>query len=270
MKNVIFTLSIFTFFTSALMAQIVVDFEDATVGDTSFMAGGVEWKLTEDFLISEFENFSCSMTSDLNRYIDSGYEDGGSEEIVGSIAPIAPDVTFQMATSASQCIWIGNADGEFTSTGTIKFTGFKPDNTTVEESFEVTTTSLSNLVSVDLTEATWNAVDLAVLQVEITDTQDSTDYVAIDNLTFETITLPTSIQSIDETDIKLFPNPTTGMFSLQNVEADQVSIFNHLGQEIRTEMNPGNSINITNLPLGIYFLKIREKDQLYIAKVFKE
>ena len=40
-------------------AQITVDFEDTVLGDTSFMAGGVEWKMTGDFIISEFENFSC-------------------------------------------------------------------------------------------------------------------------------------------------------------------------------------------------------------------
>lgn len=268
MKPFLTTLTCILFF-SISSAQVIIDFEDAIVGSTSFMAGGAEWTLTGDFLISEFENFSCSGLTGLNKYVDSGYLNGGSEGIVGSIATVSTDVTFQIATSTSQCIWIGRSDGELLSSATIKFTGFKPDNTTIEESFELTTTSYTELLAVDFSEAIWNGVNLSSLQLEIAATEDETNYIAIDNLTLDVINLPTTITSIDQTNIQLFPNPTTGFLSLQNVSADQLEVYDNLGRLIMHSPNPENSINISQLPTGIYSVRIYKGAQVFVAKVLK-
>jgi hypothetical protein len=268
MKPFLTTLTCILFF-SISNAQVIIDFENATAGNTTFMAAGAEWTLTGDFLISEFENFSCSGLTGLNKYVDSGYLNGGSEGIVGSIATVSTDVTFQIATSTSQCVWIGRADGELLSSATIKFTGFKPDNTTIEESFELTTTSYTDLLAVNFSEAIWNGVNLSSLQLEIAATADETNYIAIDNLTLGTINLPTTITPIDQTNIQLFPNPTTDLISLQNINADQLEVYDSLGRLVMHSINPGNSINISKLQAGIYSLRIREGKQVFVAKVLK-
>ncbi|MEN0002498.1 MAG: T9SS type A sorting domain-containing protein [Bacteroidota bacterium] len=269
MRNIIFTLTMSVLLTSSLNAQIIADFENASPDATTFMTGAVEWQITGDFLISEFEDFSCTGLLGTNRYIDSGYLNGGSEGIVGSIAPTDAAVSFQMATSTSQCVWLGSADGQFISTGTIKFTGQKTDDTTVEESFELTTTSYNDLVAVDFSASIWSAVDLSSLQVEITGTQDSTNYVAIDNLTFDAITVPTSIQEVDALAIKLFPNPTSGRITMQHIDASQIEVYDRLGQLVLHTFDAKNSINLESLPAGVYIVKIREAEQLFVEKVVK-
>ena len=268
MKPFLTILTCILFF-SISNAQIIIDFEDTTVGNTTFMAAEAEWEMTGDFLISEFENFSCSGIVGFNKYVDSGYLNGGSEGVVGSIATVSSEVTFQIATSTSQCVWIGRSDGEFISSATIKFTGFKPDNSTIEESFELESTNYTDLLAVSFSEAIWNGVNLSSLQVEIAATADETNYIAIDNLTLDAINLPTTVQSIDQTNIQLFPNPTTGLISLHNISADKLEVYDHLGRLMMHSINLGNSIDISKLPAGIYSVRIHEGTQVFVAKILK-
>lgn len=269
MKNVLLLLafSLFTFTFS--QAQIVVDFENTELGDTSFVAGGFEWKMTEDLVIDQFENFSCVGAGGFNRYMDSGYLDGGSEGVLGSIAPIDPEVFFEMYTAGSQCIWIANTDGEFTSTGTIRFTGLKMDNTFIEESFEVTSSNFNDLISVDLSPSIWEGVELTSLQFEITATQDSTNYFVIDNLTFESIAIPTSTEELDEPQISISPNPTAGMIQVATELPALVDVMDLTGKAIRQNISSEYSIDLSSLPAGIYFIKVKIDEYQKIEKIVK-
>ncbi len=270
MKRSFLLLSIFSICSFLSKAQIVVDFEDAELNDTSFMAGGFEWKLTEDFLISEFENFSCDGSSGFNRYMDSGYLDGGSEGVIGSVAPVNSDVVFQMYTAGSQCIWVANTDGEFTSTGTIRFTGIKMDNSSVEESFELTSTNFNDLIAVDFSENIWSGVDLTSLQIEITDTQDSTDYIAIDNLTFESITLFTSTEELSEQKVDISPNPTNHVIFVKTESPAWIDILDATGKVIRQSISTDQEIDISYLAQGIYFIRVNLDGYQKIEKIIKQ
>ena len=68
---------------------------------------------------------------------------------------------------------------------------------------------------------------------------------------------------IDKNEIKVFPNPNNGIFSIYtkgNIKLNG-SIYNHIGQKVKTfkKMNQSNSkfeINMTNIRAGLYYIKL--------------
>ena len=80
----------------------------------------------------------------------------------------------------------------------------------------------------------------------------------------------TSAIDISRTDIRISPNPTTGMVEWNNVAADEVQVFDVMGHMVQREVEPGTGIDLSYQPAGLYFLQIREKDVVYTARVVKE
>ena len=81
-------------------AQVVENFENATVGSTSFTINGFEFMLTGDFLIDQFDDFSCNGNTGTNKFMDTGFGNGPSSGVLGSITPTDPAVTFQYRTTS--------------------------------------------------------------------------------------------------------------------------------------------------------------------------
>ncbi|MBR9920293.1 MAG: T9SS type A sorting domain-containing protein [Bacteroidetes bacterium] len=79
-----------------------------------------------------------------------------------------------------------------------------------------------------------------------------------------------AVTEITQTNIQLFPNPTTGFLQMENVRAETVEIYGTTGQLIKTLVPAENSIDISNLAAGFYMLKIYEGEQIYSAKVIKQ
>jgi len=59
--------------------------------------------------------------------------------------------------------------------------------------------------------------------------------------------------------ISIFPNPTTSEFNITGFEGiiDEISIFNRLGQRVFHEIKPGNNIDVSWLPPGMYIVEVR-------------
>ena len=107
---------------SSLTAQ-TEDFEGETLSGTSFVTNGATFNVSGDLEINEFTNFSCGGTNTgVNRYLSTGFGDGASSGVIGSITPTNPCVTFELATGSTQWGWTGRADGDFETPGTIRFT----------------------------------------------------------------------------------------------------------------------------------------------------
>jgi hypothetical protein len=76
-------------------------------------------------------------------------------------------------------------------------------------------------------------------------------------------------------DISIYPNPTSGKIVLANMASpiQHVSVVDNLGKERRAispaEISNGNVIDISELPSGIYFLKINTLRNFGTVKVFK-
>ena len=178
-------------FTLSSFAQ-TEDFEGETVFGTTFTIDGVLFNMTGDFRVSEFGNFSCGGTnSGLNRYMDSGYlTDGPSSGIIGSISPVNSCATFQMDTGTNaQWGWTGTNDGQNQTPGTIRFTGTKPDQTSVSQDISFAPTNTIALVPFTFSNGIWGGVDLISLQMEIVNSPPQLcDYFALDELVFSNIT----------------------------------------------------------------------------------
>ncbi len=73
--------------------------------------------------------------------------------------------------------------------------------------------------------------------------------------------------------ILIYPNPTTGKIYLSDKEIQSIDIYGIAGQLIYSEnLNSADkvSFDISNNPNGIYFLKIKTKEETYFSKIIKQ
>jgi N-acetylneuraminic acid mutarotase len=76
------------------------------------------------------------------------------------------------------------------------------------------------------------------------------------------------------TDIRVFPNPTSGMIQIytpDNEPISSVEIFSILGQKIISiDFPEGNTIDLSKLKTGVYVLKLAITDKLIIREIVKK
>ena len=82
-----------------------------------------------------------------------------------------------------------------------------------------------------------------------------------------------SINKLQSENMNIFPNPTTGIFSISNLKESnsQLTIFDISGKLVQElEINTKHSgIDISQLNTGIYFLKIQTNESSVVSKVLK-
>jgi len=73
------------------------------------------------------------------------------------------------------------------------------------------------------------------------------------------------------TQVQVFPNPAVDLVSISGVEnIASVQVFNNMGQLVLSNENSNHSLNISELPSGIYNLTVHdEKGQRYYSKLLK-
>jgi hypothetical protein len=69
---------------------------------------------------------------------------------------------------------------------------------------------------------------------------------------------------------QIFPNPTNGHIQWKNLSADQVQVFNQTGQLALEAIPAASELDISSLPVGIYFFKITSGNQVYSAQIIKQ
>jgi len=77
------------------------------------------------------------------------------------------------------------------------------------------------------------------------------------------ISSPNGIESIEENELTLYPNPTSGEFTIAgnlNMDANNIRVVNAMGQEVTPKMFGNNDFSIANQPTGIYFVLITDDD----------
>jgi hypothetical protein len=83
----------------------------------------------------------------------------------------------------------------------------------------------------------------------------------------------TSVQNIEKETFNVFPNPTSGVFTINySVETGSLEIVNCLGVSIRKQKLFGSPaiIDLLDEPSGVYFLKlVNEKHQSFFYKIVK-
>ena len=78
----------------------------------------------------------------------------------------------------------------------------------------------------------------------------------------------------NDTTIAAFPNPTTGLVNITNSSKiiEQITVSNLFGEDLKFKITNDlkNEIDISNLPKGIYFIKVKSDVGEKVIKVFKE
>jgi len=94
-------------------------------------------------------------------------------------------------------------------------------------------------------------------------------FINADDLWFRLNTTTTlSVDTISIDKIRLYPNPAQNSIQLEGINATQTfTIFNVLGVNVmQGSVEPNQSIDIQNLPSGVYLLKLADKETLRFVK----
>ena len=73
-----------------------------------------------------------------------------------------------------------------------------------------------------------------------------------------------------EQNLKIYPNPTTGILNIQGEGMTSIEVYNTLGQRVMTQEVNGNGIqlNTESMNNGIYFLRIHANDGAMLNRTF--
>tara|TARA_R110002051_G_scaffold319681_1_gene404000 strand:+ start:81 stop:731 length:651 start_codon:yes stop_codon:yes gene_type:complete len=83
-------------------------------------------------------------------------------------------------------------------------------------------------------------------------------------------TLSVAAVSLSKNSIKLYPNPAIDVVNIKtNQTIENVSVFNVNGQKV-LEIANQSQINISNLPIGMYFLNINTNQSNQTIKILKQ
>jgi hypothetical protein len=72
--------------------------------------------------------------------------------------------------------------------------------------------------------------------------------------------------------LTLFPNPTKNTFTVANLKTANISVYNQLGSLVKQQAfeNENISVNITDLPQGIYMVEVWADGKRSVSKLVKE
>ncbi|MEP1096121.1 MAG: T9SS type A sorting domain-containing protein [Cyclobacteriaceae bacterium] len=69
--------------------------------------------------------------------------------------------------------------------------------------------------------------------------------------------------------VRLYPNPVTGQLNIESSETVEIVIFDLEGKKMKSAMISQGKIDVSNLPKGLYLLKIKSDDYLKTEKLIK-
>ena len=106
-----------------------------------------------------------------------------------------------------------------------------------------------------------NIENSVTISFELTSGSSSNDRVIFDDLSW-TCYNTASVNDIDFSNIKIYPNPAKKSFIIEsNTNIKQVLIYNYLGKLILSNNKNPNKIKIAKLNKGIYLIKIVDANQ---------
>ena len=103
--------------------------------------------------------------------------------------------------------------------------------------------------------------------------QEGSDCAWIDDITLPRACIVTKVEEVTvKKDIALYPNPTTGRFTIVLDQESDVDIFNVLGQNVMSleKVTGIQQMTLENAPKGLYFVRIYSNNNLEIKKLIIE
>jgi hypothetical protein len=79
-----------------------------------------------------------------------------------------------------------------------------------------------------------------------------------------------SIDWENQTAITLFPNPTDGQLNVSGVSTGVVQVINSIGAIVKTVNLNDNGFDISELPAGLYWMKIQAEDRQLSTTILKQ
>ncbi|MFQ6600295.1 leucine-rich repeat domain-containing protein [Flavobacterium sp. C3NV] len=74
--------------------------------------------------------------------------------------------------------------------------------------------------------------------------------------------------------VAIYPNPTKGEVNISNIKVEKATVYNSLGQLVRTfildSSNSNNTINLSGLPKGVYYIYLINQDAASAKKIIVE
>ena len=81
----------------------------------------------------------------------------------------------------------------------------------------------------------------------------------------------TTISKVDvNKDIRVYPNPSNGIFEIKGSNITFVKVIDIKGQTVNVEINSFNRIDLTSQEKGVYFLKIYNNESVVMRKIVIE
>lgn len=81
-------------------------------------------------------------------------------------------------------------------------------------------------------------------------------------------TIISGVKDIEKFDFQIYPNPTTGFVHLPTIDFKSIKLYNSSGQKIPIEI--GRTLDISQVPMGVYYLKFQTADNIFSKKVVKK
>jgi hypothetical protein len=80
-----------------------------------------------------------------------------------------------------------------------------------------------------------------------------------------------SLNDFNVQDVVLVPNPTTGLISIEGLQAiNSIKVYDSLGRLVLEQSNPSNQLDISNLSSGLLFVQIETNKGSLVKKAIKE
>lgn len=163
-------------------ATTTENFETETAGNTTFSESGISFSITGDLVISVSEGLGCCPS---NRYIDTGWEDGGTSGSAGKIQITTDGKAFNVLELDT---WTSANDGSDYAVGDVTFTGTLVGGGTASETIEVNPTGNegTDYEHLNFSETNLDGARLSELEIIL---DGSLNYIAIDNFKFNDISI---------------------------------------------------------------------------------
>ncbi|MEY3842671.1 MAG: hypothetical protein RIR80_242, partial [Bacteroidota bacterium] len=85
-----------------------------------------------------------------------------------------------------------------------------------------------------------------------------------------TVNATSGINEMEKAKMQIYPNPNDGNFSIYlpaQKEIENLKVFDLLGNLIFEDFTGKHKINLTNLPKGVYALKVKSGNEMYHKKI---
>lgn len=275
MKSTTFLLICSLFISTLSFAQTSTEqFENESVGSSSFTDNGVIFNIISH--LATFDIYSLS-----NGGWNGTAKDGKFIDNTGTALPVYENASFSIKTTSNLFkvnrfwIYVANGYSNQNSVGTLTITGKLSGVTkytqTKASDFNNTVAVTNGYTLIDLTNLNGqNYSNIIIDELRLT-LGGEHRYMAIDAFTWVKdtgIVLSTDELKKSKSTLSVFPNPTTGQFSIETSEGSKAQLYDQSGKILKDfELKKGiNEENISELPSGTYFLKTSSESKKIIKR----